>query len=307
MPRCNRLSGPSNGVVSTTRDRSARVDLDPRRPRGNEKGMSEVCAEVVVVVRGTEVLVEHDAQGVRLCSRETALRYGGAPVLVGHDGGNLWYAAPAPAQLELPAQLEFRGARALFAELPEATVHMVGRSIACVEFEQNHRFCGRCATATTPSKATPGSEPNERARVCPSCGLTFHPRIPPAVIVLVEHDDRLLLARGANFPPGRFSAVAGFVEIGESLEDAARREVAEEVGVRITDLRYFSSQPWPFGHSLMIGFHARYDGGELRPDGVEIVEADWFRRDALPQLPPPISIARRMIEDFLARPAPSGL
>jgi NAD+ diphosphatase len=132
--------------------------------------------------------------------------------------------------------------------------------------------------------------------------LTFHPRIPPAVIVLVEQEGRLLLARGANFPPGRFSAVAGFVEIGESLEDAARREVQEEVGVRITDLRY-SSQPWPFGHSLMIGFHARYDGGELRPDGVEIAEADWFRHDALPQLPPRISIARRMIEHFLAQPS----
>ena len=93
------------------------------------------------------------------------------------------------------------------------------------------------------------------------------------------------------------------MEIGESLEAAARREVLEEVGVEITDLRYFNSQPWPFGHSLMVGFHARYASGELRADGVEIVEAGWFRRDALPLLPPPISIARRMIEAFLSKAA----
>lgn len=263
--------------------------------------MNEVSPEVVVVVRGSEVLVEHSSGTVRLCSREVALRYGSAPVFVGRSDAQLWYAAPAQADLELPPEHGFRAARALFAEFPEVTVHLLGRAIACVEFEQNHRFCGRCATPTTPPAIVPGAESNERVRVCPNCSLTFHPRIPPAVIVLVEHEGLLLLARGANFPPGRFSAVAGFVEIGESLEDAARREVQEEVGVRITDLRYFSSQPWPFGHSLMVGFHARYQAGELRPDGVEIIEADWFRRDALPQLPPPISIARQLIENFLAR------
>jgi NAD+ diphosphatase len=266
--------------------------------------MTEAAAEILVVVRGMEVLVERADGGLVPCARETALRFGGDPIFVGRSGGQAWYAAPARAGLELPEGLSFSPVRALFAELPEAILHMLGRALACVEFEQNHRFCGRCATPTTPAPSALASlpgEPIERVRVCPNCGLSFHPRIPPAVIVLVERADSLLLARGANFPAGRFSAVAGFVEIGESLEDAARREVQEEVGVRIADLRYFSSQPWPFGHSLMIGFHARYDGGELRPDGVEIVEADWFRRDALPLLPPPISIARRLIEEFLAR------
>ncbi|HYQ43082.1 MAG TPA: NAD(+) diphosphatase [Polyangiaceae bacterium] len=268
--------------------------------------MSEASAEFVVIVRGTDVLVDHSSgtPGLYLCPRNTVLRYGTTPIFVDSREGVTWYAAPALPDVTLPIELSFRPVRALFAELPEATLHRVGRAIACVEFEQNHRFCGRCAAATTPDLAA-ANEPNERVRVCPSCGLTFHPRIPPAVIVLVERDDRLLLARGANFPAGRFSAVAGFVEIGESLEDAARREVQEEVGIRIANLRYFSSQPWPFGHSLMIGFHARYESGELRPDGVEIVEADWFRRDALPQLPPPISIARRLIENFLAQPGVS--
>jgi len=263
--------------------------------------MSEADAEVLVIVRGTEVLVDQGNGTARLCSRDTALRYGGAPIFVDSSEGETWHAAAALPGVELATELSFRPARSLFAELPEATLHRVGRAIACVEFEQNHRFCGRCAAATTPGLAA-ATEPSERVRICPSCGLTFHPRIPPAVIVLVERGDRLLLARGVNFPAGRFSAVAGFVEIGESLEDAARREVQEEVGIRIADLRYFSSQPWPFGHSLMIGFHARYESGELRPDGVEIIEADWFQRNALPQLPPPISIARRLIEDFLAQP-----
>ena len=273
--------------------------------------MTEAAAEILVVVRGMEVLVEEVDGNIRLCAREIALRFAGTPILVGRSGPELWYAAPAVRDdLELPQGLSFRPARALFAELPEATLHQVGRALACVEFEQNHHFCGRCAAPTSagPSaSAALAGEPAERVRVCSNCGLTFHPRIPPAVIVLVERGDRLLLARGANFPVGRFSAVAGFVEIGETLEDAARREVQEEVGVQIADLRYFSSQPWPFGRSLMVGFHARYQSGELRPDGVEIVEADWFRRDALPQLPPPISIARRLIEHFLAsEPASNG-
>jgi NAD+ diphosphatase len=121
------------------------------------------------------------------------------------------------------------------------------------------------------------------------------------VIVLVQRGEQLLLARGANFPPGLFSAVAGFVEIGESLEQAARREVREEVGVEIADLRYFASQPWPFGHSLMIGFHAQYAGGELRADGVEIVDAAYFEATALPLLPPALSIARQLIDAAVAR------
>ncbi|MEI9948447.1 MAG: NAD(+) diphosphatase [Pseudomonadota bacterium] len=271
--------------------------------------MTEAAAEILVIVRGMEVLVEQANGAVALCARETALRFAGEPIFVARNGSQIWYAAPARSDLELPDGLSFRPARSLFAELPEAILHLVGRALACVEFEQNHRFCGHCATPTAPGQsavASSSGEPSERVRVCPNCGLTFHPRIPPAVIVLVERGDRLLLARGANFPAGRFSAVAGFVEIGESLEDAARREVQEEVGVQIADLRYFSSQPWPFGHSLMIGFHARYAGGELRPDGVEIVEADWFRRDALPLLPPPISIARQLIEEFLTREQAAG-
>jgi NAD+ diphosphatase len=119
--------------------------------------------------------------------------------------------------------------------------------------------------------------------------------------VLIERGDEVLLARGANFPGKWFSLLAGFVEPGESLEETVAREVREEVGVELQDLRYFGSQPWPFGRSLMVGFTARYAGGELRPDPTEIAEAAWFRADAMPPLPPRISIARRLIDDFLQR------
>lgn len=271
-----------------------------RAPWQNKPRMTEPAAEILIVVRGMEVLVEQQGGALELCRPDAARPLAGAPIFVARDGGQTWFAAPARADAELPLGVSFSPVRALFTELPEATLHLVGRALACVEFEDTHRYCGRCSSPTEVGPVpTSGADLPERVRVCPKCQLSFHPRIPPAVIVLVEDGERLLLARGAHFPPGRFSAVAGFVEIGESLEDAARREVREEIGVEITDLKYFSSQPWPFGHSLMIGFRARYASGEVRPDGNEIVEAGWFQRDALPLLPPPISIARRMIDAFL--------
>jgi NAD+ diphosphatase len=182
--------------------------------------------------------------------------------------------------------------RSLFSALDPARLDLVGKAIALAEFEDTHRFCGRCGAPTVASTA-------ERAKRCPSCGLTFHPRIPPAVITLVERDGRMLLARNSRFKNGVFSAVAGFVEVGESLEQAAIREVREEVGVEVGELRYFGSQPWPFGHSLMVGFFARHLVGDIAVDGDEIAEADWFGPDRLPPLPPHISIARKMIDAFL--------
>ena len=126
------------------------------------------------------------------------------------------------------------------------------------------------------------------------------------MIVLVVRHHEMLLARNVQFPAGRFSAVAGFVEIGESLESAARREVREEVGVDVGELNYFGSQPWPFGRSLMVGFIGRWAAGDIRVDRAEIAEAAWFTADHLPAaLPPPVSIARRMIEAFLAGPPQS--
>jgi NAD+ diphosphatase len=141
---------------------------------------------------------------------------------------------------------------------------------------------------------------SERARECPACGLVAYPRIAPAVMCLVTRERAILLARSPRFPPGMYSALAGFVEPGESLEQCLAREVLEETGVRIANARYFASQPWPFPHSLMIAFVADYAGGEITPAPGEIEDAQWFRLDALPKLPNRISIARRLIDGVVA-------
>jgi NAD+ diphosphatase len=171
---------------------------------------------------------------------------------------------------------------------------LAGRGVQLLDWQHNHRFCGACAT---PTERNVG----ELAMRCPACGLLAYPRLSPAVMVLVTRGDELLLARSPRFPPGVFSALAGFVEPGETLEQCAAREVREEVGLEIANLRYFGSQPWPFPNSLMVAFIADYAGGELKPDGVEIEMAAWFAADELPTLPVPMSIAHRLIADWVER------
>ena len=183
----------------------------------------------------------------------------------------------------------------LWGQVDDTTWTVAGRAVQLVEWERTHRFCGRCGTPTEPA-------PGERARRCPACGLLAFPRLAPAIIVLVERDDgRALLARGATFPIPMYSCLAGFVEPGETLEEAVHREVLEEVGIEIDGVRYWASQPWPFPHSLMLGFNARYVGGELVLDETEIVDAKWYRHDDLPPIPPGMSIARRLIDDWVSR------
>lgn len=171
---------------------------------------------------------------------------------------------------------------------------LAGRAVQLVEWDRTTRFCGRCGTPTEPA-------PGERARRCPSCGLLAFPRLAPAVITLIERGDEALLARGRAFPVPMYSCVAGFVEPGETLEEAVHREVAEEVGVALGEVRYVASQPWPFPHSLMIGFEAVWAAGEILIDETEIVDAQWYRPDDLPMIPPPMSIARTLIDRWLAR------
>jgi len=183
----------------------------------------------------------------------------------------------------------------LWSAVGEVRWAVAGRAVQLLEWADTHRFCGRCATPTEPA-------PHERAMRCPSCGLVAFPRLAPAVITLVEHPDgRALLARNVGFPVAMYSCLAGFVEPGETLEQAVAREVREEVGVEVGDITYAGSQPWPFPHSLMIGFTARYRSGEIVCAEDEIADAAWFSRDALPTIPPGISIARRLIDAWLAR------
>jgi len=185
---------------------------------------------------------------------------------------------------------------ALGASLPADAWVGAGRAVQLVEWRRTTRFCGRCGA---PTEVVAG----ERAVRCPACGLTSYPRLAPAVIVLVRRGRQALLARNARFRGRMFSALAGFVEPGETLEETVRREVAEEVGLQLGALRYFASQPWPFPHSLMVGFFAEWAAGEVAVDGVEIAEAHWFGPEALPDVPPPVSIARRLIDTWVAEVA----
>jgi NAD+ diphosphatase len=203
-------------------------------------------------------------------------------------------AARVAPETSEPVGMRWAGLRSLFGVLPDELVALAGRALQLVEWDRTHRYCGACATPTI-------RELSERARRCPRCGLSAYPRISPAMMCLVTRGKEILLARNVNFPPGRMSALAGFVEAGESVEDAIHREVEEEVGVRVNNIRYFASQSWPFPNSLMIAYTAEYAGGELKPNGVEIVEADWFSANSLPQLPPRVSIARALIDDTLRR------
>ena len=198
------------------------------------------------------------------------------------------------ADLTLPDGFRADGLRVAYHALPETDFRSAGTARQRVEWYRTHRFCSACSTPTAPDE-------RHEAMVCPSCGQMHFPRVAPAVIVLVQREDRALLARSAHFADGVYSTLAGFVEPGESLEECVHREILEEVGVRVANLRYFGSQPHPFPNSLMVGFVADWADGEIRIDPTEIQDAAWFSPDALPVLPHPMSIARALIEDFVTR------
>ena len=208
-------------------------------------------------------------------------------VLDGHYHQCTWVGAdyqPAPG-------LVFRRLRSLFGSIDDELVAVAGRAYQIAEWARTHRFCGACGS---PTKHVPG----ERCARCPACGHSAYPRISPAMMVLIRNGDAILLARHTNSPTRFFTALAGFLEAGESIEDAVHREVFEEVGLRVRNVQYFGSQPWPFPHSLMIAFTADYVSGTIRIDESEIAEASWFGPDdPFPSVPPlGLSIAGHLIQ-----------
>lgn len=208
--------------------------------------------------------------------------------------GRHCYAVGLNDDVTPPAGMSLEGLRHIYGRLDEDLFWVAARAVQIIDWDRTHRFCSRCGAPLT-------TNPSFRAKECPQCGLLQFPRLAPAIIVLVERGNELLLARSRHFPFGMYSVLAGFVEPGETLEEAVVREVKEEVGVDVKEIRYFGSQPWPFPHSLMIGFTAAYEGGEISLDDVEIEEAGWFTVDNLPSIPGKISIARKLIDWFIAK------
>lgn len=156
--------------------------------------------------------------------------------------------------------------------------YLAGRAKQIIEFDRDNRYCGRCGSMMD-------EQVEDRAMRCEDCGYVVYPRLSPSIIVLIRKDDEMLLARNAAWPTGMFSTLAGFVEPGESIEQTVHREVREEVGLDVTNLRYLGSQSWPFPNSLMLGFHCDYLGGDIVCQDQEIAEARWFKWNESPNMP----------------------
>lgn len=251
-----------------------------------------VSSALWFVFRESDVLVSAGgAPQLPVILHPEALGFAVAHVLyLGRLGPEHCYACDVGASVPAAPGWEWRGLRSLFTRLPDAQFAVAGRALQLVDWDRTHGYCGRCGTPTA-------LRASERARECPACGLVVYPRIAPAIMALVRRaPDQILLARSPRFPPGMHSALAGFVEPGETLEQCLQREVLEEVGLEVENVRYFASQPWPFPHSLMIAFTADWKSGEIRVDPLEIESAQWFNVRSLPPLPQPISISRRLID-----------
>ncbi len=212
---------------------------------------------------------------------------------LGRLGAHPCFTAEWPAAEPAQAGYQEHSLRGLLNHLDDARFTMASRAFQLLRWYRDHRYCGRCGHATRPHE-------RDKAMICPQCDHRQYPRITPCVIMLVTRGERALLGRSSRFPEGFYSCLAGFMEPGESAEQAVQREVREETGLEVDDIRYHGSQPWPFPHSLMLGFRARYRSGEIAVDGEEILDAHWWRADELPRVPPQGSIARALIDAWLA-------
>lgn len=195
-------------------------------------------------------------------------------------------AQPDPMQYQLGNLYQVLG------RVDEQLFALAGRASQVLDWERDHQYCGRCGSPMT-------ADQDERAMHCKPCAIINYPRIAPCVITLVHRGEELLLARNANFPQPMFSTLAGFIEAGETAEETLVREVREEVGVEVCNLRYFQSQSWPFPNQLMLGFYAEYESGNIVCDELEIAEAHWFHYKELPMIPPTSSVSGQLIQHYI--------
>lgn len=249
-----------------------------------------------VIVRENNVLLSDEVPPVTILvlnSRFTDARIIRTQFL-GYRGDKPCHAVEVPADFPEPEGYRFTGVRELFGIIPDEELVLAAYAVRIIDFDRSTRFCGRCGAETRQLQS--GS-----AKHCTDCNHITYPRLSPAIIVLVKKGEEVLLASSPRFPANLHSVIAGFVEVCENLEECVHREVKEEVGIDVTNIRYFGSEPWPFPDSLMLGFTADYAGGEIIIDGNEITSAGWFDRDNLPTLPSPMSISRALIDAWQRR------
>lgn len=211
---------------------------------------------------------------------------------IGLVDGRPCYAAELSPDTVTPEGMTFCDLRRLFGQIPDDLFFLAGKAYQISQWDRNHLYCGRCGIQTE-------NKIDERAKLCPSCGLVNYPRISPAIIVAITRGQEILLAQGISFQGAFYSVLAGFVEPGETFEECVHREVKEEVGLKVKNIKYFGSQPWPFPDSLMVGFTAEYDCGDIIIDKREILDAGWFTAEQLPPIPYTGSIARKLIDWFI--------
>lgn len=251
-----------------------------------------------IMVQGSSVLFLKDqVSGTVLMSDPLpAGMMCGTPVYIGTLGDLFYYATEVPVSVTPPFGWQPSPIRELSGKVPDSDMAIASYAVRILDYDRSTAFCGRCGAKTLPLTT-------ERGRICTTCNHIIYPRISPAIIVLIKKGKEILLARSPRSPPGVFSVIAGFNEPGENLEQTVHREVGEEVGIAVRNLRYFGSEPWPFPDSLMIGFVADYAGGDIRVDNQEIEAAHWFTRDTLPPYLPPFplktSISRALIEAWI--------
>jgi NAD+ diphosphatase len=249
------------------------------------------------VFQRDRLLLKESDNGRRIPCAEELAQIKPAPIhsqYLGALDGRPCYAAELANENPVLEGFQLKGLRETFGQLAEELIWIAGRANQLVDWSRNHQFCGQCGHPTE-------DKSEERAKICPACGLVNYPRLSPAVIMAVVKGDRLLLASNKRFKSGFYSVLAGFVEPGETLEECVAREIKEEVGISVKNIRYFGSQPWPFPNSLMVGFLADYAGGEIKADPSEIADAAWYTADNLPSIPPRITIARHLIDWFVAK------
>ncbi len=246
------------------------------------------------IFKDHEMLVKVTNTGITIPYAENLEELKITPIRTQYLGtleGQPCYSVEVTPETEAPEGMEFKELRDLYEFLEEDVYLLAGKAVQVVTWDRNHQFCGRCGIPTITSEY-------EMAKVCPECGFRSYVRLSPAVITAIVKDGKLLMAKH-GYRGGMYSLIAGFVEPGETLEEAVERETLEEVGLKVKNIKYFGSQPWPFPHSLMVAFTAEYESGDINVDGREITDAKWFSIDEIPRMPSQASIASELIEWFI--------